>query len=61
MSEHRPPPRLSRDEIEAVLNKEGMSLSTLKKPESWDIKAAEKLMDRLIDENREWLKEMAKR
>ena len=34
---------------------------TLRKPEHWDLDAAAKMMERLIDENQEWLKEMAKR
>ena len=63
MSEYGPPRRLSRGEIEAALNKEGMSLSTLKKPENWNLDRAKEMMDRLFEDERviEWLKEMAKR
>jgi hypothetical protein len=34
---------------------------TLKKPEPFDLKKGKKVAERMIRENREWLKEMAKR
>jgi len=33
----------------------------LKKPRPWNIKRAEEMMNRLIDENQQWLKDMANR
>jgi hypothetical protein len=35
--------------------------SSLRKPKRWNVDAGDKLMDRLIDRNRQWLKDMAQR
>lgn len=36
-------------------------MENIKRPENWDIEKAAEVVDRVVRENRKWLKEMAKR